>query len=504
MRHNTLLQTCSSDILNIFIHIEEVIESNTIRRMYIGNKELFQLLSEDINKNLDIITKHLYLLYENSFCAKIYTNQIIQIEYQAVTMDSMMDEIMEYIDILPVYTYDSSNKISRNKGENEDENEEYLEPYSSDLYYPIEILSREMLYLFVDNITIIKETFRTMKVPYIYEWNTKKELKFRYDYKIKNVKKTFIELFISLLNRMRTYNKIANEYRYAISNEEYQHTFERFQTDYDTLLRGTDYFIEEFKDEKDIQNLVDISKIQEIKELFANLDIKNYDQTKEIINTTIQYFSDFVIYVNREEVIKEIEKKLEKEKEDILIVRPNIEPGEPIIIGKDIPFVWGDATLHFYDIQGIEMAGKGHQNTFEDALDWYINYYFNIYLEEIKRAASEELMKKYGLDHLTLMIKDLPFIAPVYKYEFALMNPYVIGWDYAILPLPFVKTEEECKKYNGSMYKYNNNRICVRPFGEKDQSEWKDEIGQNKGGYLGPIKDKILEIVTNSKMPSKL
>lgn len=502
MQNKTPLQACADDILNVFVHIEQIIELNTIRRIYLGNKELFKLLSEDINKNLEIVTKRLYSLYENSSCTKIYTNHIIQIEYQTITMDSLMDEIMEYIDVLPIYTYDSTvGTISRESGEenseeNSEENDEGtgIEPYSSDPYYPIEILSREMLYLFVDSIEVIKETFSTMKVPYTYEWNTKKELKFRYDYKIKNVKKTFIELFISLLNRMMVYNKIANEYRYVISNEEYQHLYERFQTDYDTLLRGTDYFIEEFKDEKGIQNLVDLNKIKEIKELFTNLDIKNYDQTKEIIDTTIQYLSDFVIYINRKEIIKDIEKKLEKERENEVIVRPSIKPGEPIIIGKDIPFVWGEATLYFYDIQGIEMAGKGHQNTFEDALDWYTNYYFNAYLEGIKKAATEEFMKKYGLGHYTLMLKDLPFIAPVYKYEFALMNPYVVGWDYAILPLPFVKTEEECKKYNGTMYKYDNNMICIRPFGEKEQAEWKDEIKQNKGGYLAQIKDKILEI----------
>lgn len=508
MQHKTLLQTCANDILSVFIHIEEIIELNTIRRIYLGNKELFKLLSEDINKNLDIIIKHFYLLYENSSCTKIYTNQIIHVEYQVITMDSMINEIKEYIDMLPVYTYDNTvGTISREtndktNGETNDkingETETEFEPYSSDPYYPIEILSREMLYLFVDNIEIIKETFSMMKVPYTYEWNTKKELKFRYDYDIKNAKKTVIEFFLSLLIRMKTYNNIVNEYRYTISNKEYQYLYERFQSDYTNLLKGTDNFIEKFKDEKDIQNLVDINKIREIKELFSNLDINNYDQTKEIINTTIQYFSDFVIYVNRKEVIKDIEKKLEKKKEDIIIVRPSTKPGEPIIIGKDIPLVWGEATLHFYDIQSIEMAGKGSQNTFEDALDWYINYYFNIYLEDIKRATTEESIKKYGLEHYHSRIKDLPYIAPVYKYEFALMNPYVVGWDFAILPLPFVRTEEECKKYNGTMYKYDNTRICIRPFGEKDQSEWRDKIDQNKG-YLEPIKDKILEIVNYNR-----
>lgn len=226
MQHNTLLQTCAKDILNIFIHIDEVIELNTIRILYLENKELFTLLSEDINKNLDILTKNLYSLYETPACAKIYKDQTINIEYQVTTMDSMIEEIIEYIDALPLYTYDSTNyirKIDEEMFENPEEGEELeFEPYSSDPYYPIEILSREMIYLFIDNITIIKETFGTMKVPYTYEWITKKELKFRSDYKIKNVKKSVIEFFISLLNRMRLYNRIANEYRYAISNKEYQ------------------------------------------------------------------------------------------------------------------------------------------------------------------------------------------------------------------------------------------------------------------------------------------
>lgn len=261
-------------------------------------------------------------------------------------------------------------------------------------------------------------------------------------------------------------------------------------------MRGTDHFIEEFKDEKDIQNIVDINKIIELKELFTNLDINNYDQTKEIINISIEYFSHFTIYVNREKIIKDIEKKLEKEKgKKEIIVRPVIEHGKPIIIGKDIPIVWGEAILQSYNIQSVQLTSFGNKGTFEEALDWYINHYFNIYLADIKRATTEEFIKKYGIEYYTHRLKDLPYIAPVYKYEFALMNPYMIGWDFGTIPLPFVRTEEECKKYHGTMFKYNNTRICLRSFGEKDQNEWKDEIEQNKGGYLGPIKDKIIEIV---------
>ena len=154
-----------------------------------------------------------------------------------------------------------------------------------------------------------------------------------------------------------------------------------------------------------------------------------------------------------------------------------------IDIGKDVPVVWGNAKLVWWNIHGIFTTAKfsmsGDYLTVEDAIRSYPEVFSKEYLVDIIKN------KEYGTETIKRQLLNLPIITPVYEFEEALVNPYIVGWDFAILPLTFIKTEDKCKSFNGRFYE----GVCIRNFTESDQITWLKE-----DGFL-PIKEKILEIV---------
>lgn len=142
-----------------------------------------------------------------------------------------------------------------------------------------------------------------------------------------------------------------------------------------------------------------------------------------------------------------------------------LEERRPIIIGKDIPIISGRKEFINWEIHtGIGRVASFKD--FKDAIEEY-PYIFDGYLKRIKNAIR---LGKVETSGYWTTGNNIPMICPLYKYEYAVMNPYVVGWNECVLPLIWIKTEKECSNYEGEMI----DGVCIIPFGEADQHEWNE------------------------------
>ena len=176
------------------------------------------------------------------------------------------------------------------------------------------------------------------------------------------------------------------------------------------------------------------------------------DELKNLINN-IDLGKDIHISEYNEEILKEAEPY--EFEEDI----------QPLIIGEDIPMHGGEAELVRWELQ-TDMGAINFYDTLKDALEDY-PYNFEDWLKGIKNALEREKATDSGY---WATGKHIPKLCPLYKMEYALINPYVVGWNNCILPLYWVKTEKECINYEGKIIE----NMCVIPFNEADQNEFNE------------------------------
>jgi hypothetical protein len=168
-----------------------------------------------------------------------------------------------------------------------------------------------------------------------------------------------------------------------------------------------------------------------------------------------------------------------------------------IIIGKHIPFHWGEAeflNLEFHNIGDGSLTGHGSFPNIESALLEYPRA-FQDALRTIKsqRDTGKEWMKrmdtftesdaKWGVEWA---VRNVPMICPEFRAEHAIMNPYFTQWNSCLLPLLPVKTEEDCRKLGGEL----TAGTCVILFDEEQQQTWRDN---HKDLRMLLLKDDITE-----------
>lgn len=187
------------------------------------------------------------------------------------------------------------------------------------------------------------------------------------------------------------------------------------------------------------------------------------DELENLIKTSKIDLGDVVIHP-----LSEVEEYI-AEMEEIELSYNNIQeniPIRPITIGEDVPIVSGRKEFQMWEIYE-SVSRVASFKRFEDALKEH-PYQLDMYLRNIKNAIEKGKVETEGAYKTG---SSVPMICPLYKYEYAIMNPNVVGWDDCVLPLTWVKTEKECNNYEGEMI----NGTCIIPFGEADQREWDDD-----------------------------
>jgi len=154
-----------------------------------------------------------------------------------------------------------------------------------------------------------------------------------------------------------------------------------------------------------------------------------------------------------------------------------------LIIGKHIPFHWGEAEFldwEFHNIGDGSLTGHGSFPDIESALVEYPRAFHDA-LRTIKsqRDTGKEWMVRMREQRFTEMdakwgvewaVRNVPMICPELRSEHAVMNPYFTQWNSCLLPLLPVKTEEDCRKHDGEL----TNGTCIVVFDEKQQQLWRD------------------------------